>query len=377
MQVWQKFLSQKETQNVLQIIFKLKKNATSIHGEKRKMLKLIKNIKILNIDFESKAKLFSSHNDEIDFSSLIDCSIIWTEKNSLAQVWHMDALKRFAVVNIILTTNIPTEFLQEDYILKDQDNKDFDYPLRWSSIIKPNVNINSGDAIFFWSNMIHRGPESKTEERISLYLTFPLKNHIKTKITTDFAYPNWAWIDSKFKDSTTLKRSYEQIDFIRLNNLLDLYPLNWHGEMIYANVEKQIHERNQYISQFPLKNTFFLIYWSNGKSYVAKIIPYKNYISIHYFPTFEFPSKTIEKVSLENFQSLNQLEITSENIQELQGYSLTNQKGYIEKRIITQRCIVYSFTHLVLKEATEIVIPQVFFKDQIIFIHPNLIITEQ
>lgn len=374
MQIWQKFLLKKEVQDILIIISKLKKNASVIHGDNRKMLKLIKNLSALKIDLPSRACLFSNQDNNIDFNKLIDCSIIWTEPKTKEQVWHMDALKRFAVVNVILTSDIPTEFLDVQYINKNQDSKDFDYPLKWPLNKKQNLEIKSGDAIFFWSNMIHRGPANiNNEDRISLYLTFALKGQ-KQQITTDFAFPNWAWIDSKFENSTTLKRSHFQIDFIIMNDLLDLYPLNWHNDNIHENVSMQVQERQKFISTFPIAKKYFLLFWSDSQFYLTKIEIDKNEnVCIHYYPTLKHPKATFEKITLEKFNTLEKIEINIDNLQELQGFSLYTQKGYTEKKITDQKCIFYSFSHLVLKEKCEISIPHIFHEGQTIFVHPLIL----
>ncbi len=359
MQIWQNFLSQAEVQSVVSIVSKLKKNAHLIHGEKRRMLKLIKGVESLKLDFQKKSKTFST-SEEIDFSKLIDCSIIWTEKNATPQVWHMDAIERFAVLNIILTTDIPTEFLN---IPKQNDEK-FEYPLNWNlhSSIFP-IKIKSGDGIFFWSNEIHRGPANGEEERISLYLTFPLFRSSSSP-TTDFAYPNWAWIDSKFNKSTTLKRTYNQIDFILKNNLLCLYPIDWHGSNVYQSVENQIDERKSFIASFPPLNLFLVEY--EDIFYLANIKLKQTIVEICYYPTCTFNSNYIEKIDLHSWELIKKIRIDVSNLDLYQGYSLKPKENYIQKKVHT----VYLFSHLALKEC-DIVIPKIVNAN--VFVHPLLV----
>ena len=361
MQVWQNFLTQEEISSLLVIVSKLKKHASVIHGEKRCMLKLIKKISLLKLNIQSKAEIFSNAESNIDFKNPIDCSIIWTEKNASPQVWHMDAIERFAVLNIVLTTNIPTEFLD---IQKTEDK--FEYPLQWNLSQCLALKIKPGDGIFFWSNMIHRGPGTLKEERISLYLTFPFKNS-KNSITTDFAYPNWAWIDSKFENSLTLKRSFYQIDFIISNHLLDLYPKNWHGDNIFQSVANQMEERKNYIQNYPPKNTYLVEFETTF--YLANIVFNNIGVEIHYYPTVKYPQKFIEKMKFEKWEKINKILIDEKNMDEYQGYSSTYKKNYIKKENI----LIYLFSHLVLKES-DIAIPKIF---PMVYIHHELITVAQ
>ncbi len=359
MQVWQNFLSQDEISSTLFIIQNLKKKAHVIHGEKRSMLKLIKNMKILKLSIQSKANMFSQRN-EIDFEHPIDCSIIWTDKHASPQVWHMDAIENFAVLNIILTTNIPTEFLDSN---ANDENK-FEYPLNWNCLKTLQLNIKPGDGIFFWSNMIHRGPGTLDQERISLYLTFPIKeNFIQKNLTTDFAYPNWAWIDSKFENATTLKRSFYQIDFIIKNNLLDLYPLDWHGDKVFDSVSNQINERIKYIENYPPLNIYLIEF--EKEFYLTRVTSFKTFIEVFYYPTIKYPKEFIEQIKLEKWQYINKIQINENNLNDYQGYSLTPKKNYQLKTNI----LIYLFSHLVLKEA-DIAITKILTTA---YIHPLLI----
>ncbi len=221
--------------------------------------------------------------------------------------------------------------------------------------------------------MIHRGPSNKflTSDRISLYITFPLKNQI-SKITTDFAYPNWAWIDSHFSNSTINKRSSKQIDFIILNNLLHLYPFDWHGENVNKYVENQIIQRKLFISEFPQNSNLYYIQWNNKNDfYLATcFLEKKNQIKILYHPTIKTPKITFETIYCKSiWENINKIHIQLNNIHLYQGYSWISFESYIRINQNKKKIIIYPFSHLCSIES-EIVIP--FEVSCEIYVHKNL-----
>ncbi len=387
MQVWQSFLSESEKKHILSQTLTFEKHARAIHGEKRKMCKIKHHFDALNLNIKQKLEHFQHHPD-VDFDRIHDCSIIWTEPGAKCQDWHMDALKRFAVLNIILNSDIATEFLDVPFNSNDQDKNvmtnTFDYHLCWalsSEKLIP-LNMKKGDAVFFWSNMIHRGPSmplEMKEPRISLYMTFPLKT--QGKITTDFAFPNWAWIDAHFIQTHRLLRPTLQIDFIIRHDLLHLYPKDWHGENIHQLVEDQIKNREKFISLFPQEAHLFLVQWkTNDEFFLAKVTTEKNKKCILYYPTSKYPKTTVENVDMDRWNNITKIPIdTKEAVDKYCGYSFVPIPQYMElKPSLSKKWIVYPFSHLCLK-TEEIVIPFIVPSSSCssIFVHPKLQILEE
>ena len=391
MQVWQTFLSENECTQLKIEVGNFKQYARPIHGEKRTMCKIKYHMHLLSVDFVTKCKNhFQEQSTEIDFDRLHDCSVIWTEIGAREQVWHMDALKRFAVVNVILNSDIPTEFLDLEYIKKDQglSSKNLDYPLKWVSlmveetkmIIKPK--INPGDAIFFWSQHIHRGPANLSEkERISLYMTFPLKIHLK--ITTDFAFTNWAWIDAHFEckkkhyhsDNNDEIRPIKQIDFIIKNDLLQLYPHDWNGVAVYESVQKQIEQREKYIADFPSSANLWLVFWQTGQMFLTTVefLTDKQKVKINYLPTKKFPRQTVECVDLLTWEKdIRKINITKENLNEYNGYSLLVSKEHFLQ--VQTPCTIYPFSHLCSIDC-KVIIPLYISREETtnVYVHPDLV----
>lgn len=391
MQVWQQFLSEKERVQLVNESANFKQYAKSIHGEKRTMCKIKYHMHLLTVDIVSKCKnQFKGDETEIDFDRLHDCSIIWTGSDVAEQVWHMDALKRFAVVNIILNSDVPTEFLDLEYKRKDQgiSSTTFDYPLKWVSskqdeetkTIAPK--IEAGDAIFFWSQTIHRGPANPAskKERISLYMTFPLKKQLK--ITTDYAFPNYAWFDSHFQctknhyhsDNYNEIRCLKQIDFIIKNEfLLDLYPHDWHGTNIYKAVKQQVDKRKAYIANFPSCANLWLVFWQTGQVYLTTVdFSIDNQkVKIHYLPTKKIPKPTIETVDTKTWElALKKIEIDLENVHEYNGYSPVPKENFLK---LQTPCLLYPFSHLCTIECSP-VIPLQIKETGTIYVHPDLLI---
>ncbi len=335
-----------------------KKIAKPIHGERRKMQKLIK---ILSPDalvwLKQKAQIKEPVFEK--FTSLLDCSLIWTSENAPSQEWHMDSLEKFLVINIILESENATEFLDVPFIDNEQWNKDekqthFDYPIVWkksSSVLKPRV--QPGDAICFWSNTIHRGPATgKNEKRASLYMTFGQPS--QTRITTDFAFPNWSWFDHQFYQLDKNKRSAEELDYLLSHEQLvdELYPLEWFGNAVRQTVHDEMDKRHKYVAQFPANANLYDVLWDEDHQYyLCQVTKEGTLFKLKYFPTqpsqksSQQSSHFEETMSEKSWLQVKKIHIDSCSIQTLNigGFEIMKDEETQPKKYT-----VYPFSHRVI-----------------------------
>jgi len=282
--VLRKMVETKELDGLTEYAQDVYKYANVIHGEERKMYKLIQDSEFLHLFSRPLQHL----QDVFQQSQIIDCSFIWTHSHAKEQVWHMDSLDSFYVCNVLINSNIPTEFLNVEY-----KKNCFQYDMQWPTDPKPPLKVEAGDAICFMSDTIHRGPcNTSSETRLTLYLTFA---NTRKKLTTDYTYPNWAWIDAQFEGSKPLKRSDRQIDFFIANpHLVTLYPLLWFEDPIRESIALQIQSRLTFMKkQFP--HGMYWIEWEK-EWYLAHTRIEDNQVVCHYYV-----DQSIETMSQHDF----------------------------------------------------------------------------
>lgn len=339
MSVVNNVLNTNEIKEILSIIDINKANV--IHGENRMM-------QTFGNKAPSKLQLHKwNHkiqNLTNEYSIMHDCSIIFTLQDAQPQVWHMDALEKFLVINVMLTSTNGTEFLDVPYSNRDQaysinDLKDFDYPLVWNDLNYKKASIKPGDAIVFWSNMIHRGPGTLSKEpRISLYLSFYKPS--QPIITTKFAFPNWAWFDSHFDDAHVTKRSMKEIDFLLQHEyLVSIFPDRWFEDRVLKSVQDQIHKRKLMIEKYSKDSSglnIYNIYWeADQKWYLGQKSIQDNMVKIIYFSTNPNQQNvSIEYQTLSEWSNVKKQHITHFDNLSTGGYEIRNKKNDIILDII-------------------------------------------
>ncbi len=320
-QVVRRVLNAKRQKECHQFIQKhqFQKKAGEIHGEYRYMQKLIPNYAKWAHEIADKVWM-ELKMENCPFTQLHDCSIIFVKPGAAAQSWHMDALNKFLVVNVLVNSDNGTEFLDLPYAVREQNIADrFDYPSNWilgskNQFVKPSVAV--GDAIVFWSNVIHRGPSTMEEKntRISLYLTFKKP---RQSVTTDFAYPNWAWFDARFAGpNKPNRRGSQEIEFLRNNQeYLELFPDSWFEIDVYGSVTRQVKEREQQALTFPECLNLVDVKWpKTDKFYLCQYsITEKGEFALRYFATADFPRESWEYLSPAEFRKLEKKFITNDN----------------------------------------------------------------
>lgn len=334
------------SETTLQLMEQLSQKAEVIHGEKRRMFKLMKTHPLLTRTFAQTIQNKLKTNDLFKpYTKLQDCSVLYAEHHVQPQVWHMDSLEKFLVINVALSKKAKcTEFLHLPYVDKDQNVAlAFDYPCHWEQAAEGKKYstplLQCGDAVVFWSNCIHRGPETH-ENRTMLYLTFKKPNQRGT--TTDFTYPNWAWLDARFaSNDSVLRRSPREVEFLQNNQDLvdELFPEMWFSEPVRESVHKQILERQENNKLFPEHVSLYDVKWSDNKYYLAKIHSQtKKQVTLKYYATKDFPHISYETLSLSDWSRMPKTHITKQNIEDLE------LGGYMSKPSGVQM-LVFPFTH--------------------------------
>lgn len=341
--------------------------ARKIHGENRAMFKTITNQKLfkkMQSEIHSllphihralaKIHLFSSRCKA--FRYLHDCSFLYAYPEAQAQVWHMDSLQKFLVVNILLSSHKSTEFLALNYVeaKKLEETKSInaffsseelqlDYPVEWASPtngkdIFYKTECAPGDAIAFWSNTIHRGPNTLQEShtRVSLYLTFSEHQAVNSQatITTDYAFPNWAWLDAQFDDnfgdlkidvffgSPNVKKKHQhcpfQLDFLKQNKFLlkNLYPEIWFERKVRFDLETELEYRRKTLENFPDSLNLWDVYWpQDAQYYLAKMISLSDSgVELLYLASHTSPITTFESMTIKEWNKTLKTKITLQNI---------------------------------------------------------------
>jgi hypothetical protein len=316
----------------------------------------------------------------------IDCSVVFTKPGSVCQDWHLDSLQNFPVINILLNSNITTEFLDIDYVPNFTAGI-LQYPACWTAspknILQPDV--QSGDGIYFPSNSIHRGPalnKSDSTTRICLFLSFSTKN--ERGPTTDYVYSNWEWLDCCFgyNDFEQI-RSWKHIDFLITNpSLLDLYPKNVetiNGTIsVRQSIVDQMIDRKDFIKNYPDSLYIYDIVDVLGiHRFVSVIRHRRKSITLYFYKQNqdkEGSNFSVEQtLDFDTFLELKPVKITKRNMWTFSGYMFKK----IQSTMIKKECpiIVYPFSHrLAISELDSTTIPLQInaSRKEPIFVHPLL-----
>lgn len=374
--VFKQLFSLQEIQVLINDVQKYESQALAIHGN-RKMIKLE-----TVFPCEYIKSLFQKVSSKIpNYEEGIDCSVVFTEPGSDPQEWHMDALQKFPVVNIVLNSLVATEFLDVPYQPCFQEGT-LNYPACWTSgtekVVKPDV--GPGDGILFWANCIHRGPSlsaQNTDTRWCLFMSFRTTS---TRPTTDYVFANWNWLDRVFGSDRMRERPWPLIDFLMANpDLLNIYPKVLDEKYwIRQSILDQIGDRKLFNRTFPNNLEMYDIIVLGKHRLVSLLKRKQGEIKLYFYPERQGneEEESVQAMNEKSFYELHPLKITRKNLATiaLGGFNFVKTQSDLTR--VESTIFVYPFTHRldkqIMSDGTSILMKIEASRQRPVFIHPLL-----